>query len=198
MRTLPIRTAASIGLIGLCAGTLITAYARADARNGAAVETADELLGSQLPAVTLQSVDGSAVPLAGRLSHGVNLVIVLGTKDCFSCSSYQLELRILKSKLPGVSPILIGSGADDQLFKDYFRQDHLESVGLIDRGRVFLTALRVGHEPLVLLADSTGRILFVDNRSSSAAAQFPLGRLLPLLGGALQPVPTTSKSGESH
>jgi hypothetical protein len=56
------------------------------------------------------------------------MIIVLGPKACFSCESYRLELDILKSKLPGISPVLVGSGAEQDLFKDYFRRDHLQSV----------------------------------------------------------------------
>jgi hypothetical protein len=66
---------------------------------------------------------------------------------------------------------------------------------LLDPDHRLLTALRIKSAPLVLLVDATGRILFVDSRSSSAAAQFPFGRLLPLLGGVLQPQ-SSSKTGE--
>jgi hypothetical protein len=81
---------------------LITAYAPADARRGE-VADATALLGAEGPGLTLRSVDGNPVSLGDRLSHGPSLIIVLGSKDCFSCSSYQLELRILKSKLPGIT-----------------------------------------------------------------------------------------------
>jgi len=188
-----------MGLAGVIAGVLITAYARAETWNRPEAADASRLLGARLPALTLRSVDGSAVALAERLSHGPSLVIVLGARDCFSCASYELELRILKSKLPGILPILIGSGGDEHLFQDYFRRAHLEAVALLDPDRALLTALHVENEPLVLVVDSAGRILFVDNRSSSAAAQFPFGRLLPLLDGALEPVSSSpSKSGDPN
>jgi len=188
-RTLSIRTAVSLGLVSLCAVILITAYAPADARRGE-VPDATALLGTQVPGLTLRSVDGNPVSLGDRLSHGPSLIIVLGSKDCFTCSSYQLELRILKSKLPGITPILIGSGDDEQVFQDYFRRDHLESVALLDPDRTLLTSLGVSRGPLVLLIDAEGRILFVDSRPTSAAAQFPIGRILPLLGGALRSGPS--------
>jgi hypothetical protein len=194
-RALSIRNTLTVGLIGLSAGILLTAYARAEGWKQPETWSPADLLGSQLPAVTLQSLDGGSVALTDRLVPGPTMIIVLGPKDCFSCESYRLELNILKSKLPGISPVLIGSGAEN-LFKDYFRRDHLQSVGLLDPDHRLLTALRIQSAPLVLLVDSTGRILFVDNRSSSAAAQFPFGRLLPLLGGVLQPPPSsTSKTG---
>lgn len=196
--TLNIRTVGSVGLGGLLLATLATAYARADSWGRREATNPTALLGSALPAVSLRSVDGQVVPLAGRVSRGFSLIILLGAKDCFSCSSYALELKILKSKLPGITPILIGSGGDEALFRDYFRREHLESVALLDPDRALLTALHLESEPLVLLVDPEGRLLFVDTRSSSAAAQFPFGRLLPLLGGALQPVSTpTPKNGET-
>lgn len=195
-RTLSIRNTLMVGLAGLSAGIMLTAFVRAEARNTPEAWSPADLLGSQLPAVTLQSLDGGSVALADRLVPGPTMIIVLGPKDCFSCESYRLELNILKSKLPGISPVLIGSGAEQDLFKDYFRRDHLQSVGLLDKDHRLLSALRIQSAPLVLLVDSTGRILFVDSRSSSAAAQFPFGRLLPLLGGALQSPPSsTSKTG---
>jgi hypothetical protein len=197
-RTLSIRTAVSAGLVSLFAVALITAYAPADARRRGETADATTLLGTQVPGLTLHSVDGTAIPLLDRLSHGPSLIIVLGSKDCFSCSSYQLELRILKSALPGLTPILIGSGGEEQVFRDYFRQDHLESVALLDTDRALLNALGVTPGPLVILTDAEGRILFVDHRSSSAGAQFPIGRILPLLGGALRSVPSSApNSGDS-
>ncbi len=198
-RTLSLRTALSIGLVGVCVGTLIAAYARADSSKRPEMGSFAELLGSQLPAVSLKSVDGRAVTLADRLSHGPSLIIVLGMKDCFSCNSYRLELDILKSKLPGITPILIGSGSDERMFQDYFRRDHLQAAALLDTDRRLVKALGVNAEPLVLLVDATGRILFADNRSSSAAAQFPFGKLFPLLGAILQPAPTlTTNTGEPN
>jgi hypothetical protein len=196
LSTLNLRSAVSVGLAGLLVGGLITRYARADT-SAATSPSASGLLGFVLPAITLRAPDGTPVLLADRLSRGPSLIIVMGGQDCFSCSSYELELTILKSKLPGVSAILIGSGEDEALFRDYFRRSHLDSLALFDRDRQVLTSLGVKSEPLVLLVDSTGRILFADSRSSSAAAQFPLGRLLPLLGGALHPAPSSlTKSGE--
>jgi hypothetical protein len=198
-RTPGMRAVVTVGLVGLLAGTLITAYARADTWGKRGAPGAAVLLGAVLPALTLQSLDGKPVLLADRLARGPSLVIVLGARDCFSCSSYQLELRILKSKLPGLAPILVGSGGDASLFRDYFRKEHLEAVALLDPDRSLLASVGVGSEPLVLLVDSAGRVLFVDNRPSAAAAQFPFGRLLPLLGGALQTVPpSTLKSGEPN
>lgn len=184
-RTLSIRSALMVGLIGISAGVLLTAYARAESWKRPEASSPADLLGSQLPAVTLQSLDGKTVSLADRLGHGPTMIIVLGPKDCFSCESYRLELNILKTKMPGITPVLIGSGSRQELFKDYFRRDHLESLGLLDPDAALLSKLRIQQAPLMLLIDSTGRILFVDNRSSSAAAQFPFGRLLPLLGGVL-------------
>ena len=198
-RTLSIRNALSVGLIGLSAGVLLTTLAAAKSWKRPEATSPADLLGSQLPAVTLQSLEGGAVSLAERLTKGPTMIIVLGPKDCFSCESYRLELNILKSKLPGITPVLIGSGEDGPLFKDYFRRDHLEPVALLDPDRRLLTSLGIKSAPLVLLVDGTGRILFVDNRSSSAAAQFPFGRLLPLLGGALQPLPDSPpKTGEPN
>lgn len=197
-RTWTTRTVATAGLVGLLTGTGITAYARADTWRRPEAANVTGLLGTKLPALTLRSVAGSAVSLGDRLSRGPSLVIVLGVEDCLSCASYELELTILRSKLPGLTPILIGSGGDEQLFRDYFRRGRLESVALLDPDRALLTSLRAESEPLVLLVDSEGRILFVDNRPSSAASHFPFGRLLPLLGGALHPVSSSSKNGGSN
>ena len=175
--------------VGLIAGTIATACSSAEA--GGRRESADlsVLLGTTLPPVTLQSLDGGTVALATRLAAGPTLLIVLGPKDCFSCSSYRLELAILKTKLPGVTPLLIGSGSDQAPFREYFRLDRLESIALLDHDRSLVKSLGARSEPLVLLLDTAGRILWVDGRSTSAASQFPLGRLLPLLGDALQSGP---------
>lgn len=191
------RTLAIVAVAGVFALSLLTAFARSGSRSRNEAAEASTLLGTPLPAVTLRSLDGKPVALSERIGSGTTLIVLLGSRDCFSCSSYRLELGILKSKLPGITPILIGSGSDEVVFQEYFRQDRLESVGLLDPERSLLAALGVGTEPLLLLV-ADGRILFVDHRSSSAAAQFPFGRLLPLLGGALLPTAAvTSTNGAS-
>jgi hypothetical protein len=80
-RTLSIRNALSVGLIGLSAGILLTTLAAAKSWKRPEATSPADLLGSQLPAVTLQSLEGGAVSLAERLTKGPTMISVLGPKD---------------------------------------------------------------------------------------------------------------------
>src|SRR4051794_33684432 len=135
-------------------------------------------LGDTLPALTLTSPDGRPVSLRERIGHHAALIYVFTSAECTGCTDLPLEFRVVRRELPGVEPLLIGSGGPPSAFAGSLHDWHLESSALIDTDRSLLAALRVSAEPLVILTDSTGRILLVDTRSTSRAAHFPMGEIL--------------------
>ncbi len=142
-------------------------------------------LGEPLPDVVVESPDGTPVRLKARLGGRPALIYVFSAAQCASCSNLSLEFRILHGAYPALQTLLVGSGASRETFRDAFRAMELTDVALVDEPRALLHALSLTREPVVLLADSTGRIVFVDQRSPSQAAQYPIGRVLADLEGAL-------------
>lgn len=142
-------------------------------------------LGEPVPDVAVEAPNGTPLRLKARLGGRPALIYVFSAAQCFSCSNLSLEFRILHSAYPGLQTLLVGSGASRETFRDAFRTMELTDAAVVDEPRALLHALSLTREPVVLLADSTGRIVFVDQRSPSQAAQYPMGRVLADLDGAL-------------
>src|SRR5579862_7736423 len=130
-------------------------------------------MGDTLPTVSLLSPDGRRVSLATQLAHRAAVIYIFGRAECTSCSNLPLEFKVLRADAPGIRPLLIVSGSTVQELGSTVSQLGLGANVLIDERRALLHALGFEKEPLVLLADSTGRILLVDSRRASRAAQYP-------------------------
>lgn len=182
--------------IGIClvfaAGT--AAARRSDAASGPRIGFP---LGDSLPDVTLTGLDGRAVNLRRRLGGHPALIYIFGPSECASCSNLALEFKVAQNEVSGLRTLLIGSGARPGVFAPLIRDIGLTDVALVDSARTLLAALRVQREPLVLLADSTGRILLADTRGASRAAQFPMGHVLRGLKALLVPASQTERSSPS-
>lgn len=152
---------------------------------GRAVPPPRTPLGDILPSVSLPRLEGSTENL--RRAIGVNsaIIFVVGPDDCASCSDLPLEFRIIHSEFPQLAIVVIGSGGSADGFRKYFSQAHVNGTVFIDSQRQLLHRLGVQTEPLTLLTDTTGRILFADARSTSQAAQYPAATLLHTLGPIL-------------
>jgi peroxiredoxin len=154
-------------------------------------------LGDTLPALTLTTLDGRAVSLRDRVGHRPALIYLFTSAECTGCTDLPLEFRVVRREFPGIEPLLIGSGGPPAAFATSLHDWHLESSALIDANRSILAALRVSSEPLVLLTDSTGRILLVDTRSTSRAAHFPMGEILHGLRAAMTTRSSTQQTSLS-
>jgi hypothetical protein len=133
------------------------------------------ILGKPLPELIVKTINGDPVRLSGRLGKHASLIYLMSPVECASCSNLPLEFKIVRRDLPYIQPLLIGSGAPPEAFRAALGSSPLLAEALVDEHRELLRAFRVSAEPLV---DSTGRILLVDVRSTSAAAQFPMGTVL--------------------
>lgn len=137
---------------------------------------------------------GEPVNLHDRLRGRAALIYVVNEAECASCSNLPLEFRIIKKETPGVEPLLIGSGASPKAFAAYLDRMDLAASAMIDEPRSLLRALGLSSEPVAILVDSAGRVLFVDLRSTSKAAQFPMGRVLHDLAAVIgQPSPANAQ-----
>ena len=61
----------------------------------------------------------------------------------------------------------------------------MDSFSLIDSSRAVVKGLGLEHEPVVLLVDTQGRIVYADTRRAAVFARFPVSRVLSALGPAL-------------
>jgi peroxiredoxin len=145
-------------------------------------------LGDRLPAVRVQTPDGASIGLRERIGRRPALIYVFSAGQCAGCSNLALEFKILKDAFPHIQPLLVGSGSSTATFAPYFDQmgGDVPASAVVDEPQALLHALGVAQAPVVLLTDSTGRIVVLDPRSVSQAAQYPMGRILADLRGALQ------------
>lgn len=157
------------------AGLLLVQRSRA---SQPVAEDPTSVLGRPIPEVHLTTLDGQSVSLRDKLNGRAALIIVMGPRDCTSCANLPLELRIVRSKFPHLGTVVVGSGDAVDAFRVYFGASHLEGYGLIDKERALLRSLELEREPITMLVDTSGRILFIDARSPSEASHYPIGRLL--------------------
>jgi peroxiredoxin len=155
-------------------------------RRPAAPERRPNVLGAQLPNVDVQTTSGTHVKLRDRVGGQPTLLFVTNAAQCASCSNLPLEFEVVRRELPAVRPLLVASGSSIDAFRPLLDRMHLSSDAVVDDHRSLLAALRVTTEPLTLLTDSSGRIVFVDWRSTSEAAQYPIGTVLHDLSGILR------------
>lgn len=142
-------------------------------------------LGEPLPDVAVEDSAGRTIRLRDLLGGRPALIYVFSAAQCASCTNLGLEFRILHGAYPTLQTLLIGSGAGRSTFAPAFETMNVAGDAVVDERRALLHALSLTREPVVLLADSTGRIVFVDQRSPSQAAQYPMGHVLADLEGAL-------------
>jgi peroxiredoxin len=179
--------AVAIG-VGIC---LVFFAGTAAARRTAAPPVArfSTPLGDRLPTLALSTIEGRPTTLAERLGGHPALIYVFGVTECASCSNLPLEFKVVQNEAPRLQTLLVGSGADFSSFAPLVRQMGLEKSALVDENRDLIRALGVPSEPAVILVDSTGRILLIDTRGASRAAQFPMGHLLSAIVDAMKPAP---------
>jgi hypothetical protein len=149
-------------------------------RDGATAAAGDRFpLGDTLPTALLKHPDGSAVMLRPHLGPRPALLYIFGVDECASCSNLPLEFQIVRRQAPRLMTILIASGASVETFRPRLDKMGLDQKDvLVDEKSVLLHGLGVAREPLVVLVDSTGRVIFVDSRTASRAAQYPVGHIL--------------------
>jgi peroxiredoxin len=143
------------------------------------------LLGALLPQVELKSPAGASIDLRGQTKGRPTLIFVTTTAQCASCSNLPLEFEIVKRELPTIEPLLVVSGSVASDVRPLLERLRLGPDVLIDERRTLIAALHVTSEPLTVLVDSAGRIVFVDWRSIAQAAQYPIGTVLHDLSGIL-------------
>lgn len=136
-------------------------------------------LGDTLPVVELRKPDGTPVMLRTHIGTRPALLYIFGVDECASCSNLPLEFQIVHRQAPLLTTLLIASGASLETFRPRLQQMGLhENEALIDERSALLHGLGIAHEPLVILVDSAGRVIFVDVRKASRAAQYPVGHIL--------------------
>lgn len=145
-----------------------------------------EPLGLRLPSLSLTDLDGQQVELRQYIGARPAILFIVGVADCASCANVPFELVIAKKQTPALKRVVVASGASAERFRPYIeKMGNLEAPVLVDEHHLLLDSLRLTSEPVTLVADSTGRVLFVDKRSTSQAAQLPVGRVLHELVGIL-------------
>jgi peroxiredoxin len=165
-------------------GTVLVAHGR-DNRGSELADGRLNAIGRVLPSLTLQSIEGDPIDLRERVGKRPSVLYVFGANECAGCSNLGLEFQILRGLIPSVQPLLIGSGAKPEVFRPFVQPLGVGSSVFIDQKRQLLHALGAPKEPVVALIDSTGRILYIDTRSASQAAQYPMGRLLHAIRATL-------------
>lgn len=185
-RAIPLHAPLLFALVAMSSGGWVL-YRRATAP----APYARHPLGEPLPDVPVITPDGKSMRLRERLGAGPSLVYVFNAAQCASCSNLALEFRIIRDAYPTVTPLLVGSGASASEFARAFATMGVADAAVVDEDRALLRALSFEKEPLVLLVDASGRILFVDQRSASQAAQYPMGHVLHDLQSLLGPVRKT-------
>jgi hypothetical protein len=174
------RSASFVGgiLVTIAVGASVAALSSSVAPVDAPARGVSSLLGDPLPDARVIRLDGSRFDLHAALSGGPTIVAIIGTKDCTSCMNYPLEFRILHGKFPALRTLIVGTGAEPDSFRSYFHEAHVEGIGIIDSQGDLVRGLGITTTPVTIVADSGGRVLYVDTRPAWEAAQFPIGRLL--------------------
>src|SRR5688500_16038508 len=159
------------GVVGVLAGQRFTS-------TKTSVTTSPAWVGSRLPDLDLRRLDGTKVRLQELLRNGPTLMYVMSLAECTACSSLPTELRIVRRQTPRLQAVLIGSGASPERSRALLACMELDDVALIDESQSVLQGLGLDRSPVVVLADSSGRILLLDTRDVSRASQYPMSRIL--------------------
>ncbi len=144
------------------------------------------LLGTTLPPVTVNALDGTELNIRKHIEGRNTLIILAGMADCLPCASFSLELSVIRNRFPTLLSVIIGSGREEEVFLEYFNRTRIQRYALLDPDRELLRALGVRREPLILLVDDSSRILFVDDRTSSTSSVFRISQLLAALAHSLE------------
>lgn len=169
-------------VFGTCA-LVFVALAAGRATRDSTPHRRPNVLGTLIPNVDVRTVNGSPTRLRDLLAGRPALIYISTPAECASCSNLPLEFQIVRRDTPTIQPILVGSGSSAAEFTPILKRMGIGAAAVIDQRRELLHALGVDSEPLVLLTDSVGRIVFVDWRSTSQAAQYPMGTILHDLSG---------------
>lgn len=156
-------------------------------RNDSRTRAEETPVGELLPKVQLVKPDGSPMDLGTFLGARPAVIYIFGMAECASCSNLPLEFKIVHKEAPQLVTLLVASGASTDAFRERLHSMGLEREALVDEDRRLLRGLRIMHEPIVILVDSTGRILFADTRGASRAAQYPVGHIIRDLRGIIYP-----------
>jgi hypothetical protein len=174
-------------VLGVLVGVILVAFAahalRAPLRSRS--QFVPQALGGVLPPLEMETLGSTRASLQSRLGQNGTLILVVGTRDCVSCSNLGVELSSVHHDIPTLRTLVIGSGDGAAGFRGYFDRLGIDSIAVIDSGRVLLHALHLANEPVTILVDSSMRVLMIDSRGTSEAAQFPIGMILTRLRHAL-------------
>lgn len=156
-------------------------------RDAGATRFVHSPLGDRLPAVSVQTPSGAVVALRDRIGNKPALIYVFSAAQCAGCSNLALEFRILREAFPNIQPLLVGSGSSRAEFASYFDAmgAEVKAAAVVDESQALLHAFGLERAPVVVLTDSTGRVVLLDPRSVSQAAQYPMGHILADLRGVL-------------
>ena len=161
-------------IAALAIGAVLWVSRRGDDR----VAMQPELLGRVLPDLSLRTVTGASIGLHDRLAQQAALLFVVSRAQCTSCSNLPLEFAILRREFPAVQAIVVASGASPEVFRSALDSMSLGENAIVDEHRLLLRAIGWRSEPLTLLVDTGGRILFVDSRTRPLGTARALGQHL--------------------
>jgi hypothetical protein len=123
---------------------------------------AGELLGDALPFAPLTNSTGERVKLEDLANGKPALIYFLSEADCFGCTQYGAEAKILRRTIPGLQQIMVGIGNETDQFFDYARLNGLTPlVDVNDELRLTKSGITT---PFVILVSSSGKVIFVDDR----------------------------------
>lgn len=135
----------------------------------------------------LVTMEGKYVSVRRTFADSATIVYLFGPEHCAGCANLPLEFRILREQFPGLRPLLVGTGAPRSRFAPSIQAMQLSRQALVDENGDILRTLGVSQPPLVMIVDTSLRIILVDRRSVPAAARYPMGRVLHDLSNAITP-----------
>lgn len=145
-------------------------------------------LGSRIGDIALLTLRGDTATTSRLLDGTPSLLIVAGAEDCWSCSDYAFQMRLVRERTR-LRTILVGSGPDTASVQQYIRTNKLEEYAYLDPNRSLLTSLGLTREPVAVVVDDRRRVLFVDPRGSRSMATAPIGVVLSDLEQSMRPRP---------
>jgi hypothetical protein len=130
-------------------------------------------LGFSLPAVALHDVEGNSVVVPNPHGNAATIFIVASTNDCLSCARYPYELRKFGGSASTPRAHLIISDPDTAYAKQLINSNRLKQYALLDPSGQFLDALQLKETPVFVVLNALGKVVLIDDRSSSRFAKYP-------------------------
>lgn len=181
--------AAAALLVLVLAGTL-TRRAQAGSTAPGRKTVPSWLAGGVLPDVPLTDLRRRPVGLRQALGGQPAILYLVGRETCLDCTQLPLEMRIVRREHPGLRQWFIAVGSDTAFFARYARTQRIAPQTLLDPGQAIPRALGTpSPDPLILIVDGTGRILYVDARGGAAFSRFPISSVLRAMSAALTAAP---------